>query len=107
MLKSEKVTYYNRKRGIIKKCIELSQICHQDVFLVIKDRHTGKLVEYNSTPDFDLEAVNMAKFDLNLESFSKFYNSDLELLGKNMTPLQFEQIETTYKRDLKRMPPRD
>ena len=107
MQKSEIVTYYKRKRGIIKKCIELSQICHQDVFLVIKDQHTGKLVEYNSSSDFNLEAVFKAKMDLNLESFSKFYNSDLELLGKNMTPMQFEQIQTTYKKDLKRQPPRD
>ena len=29
--------------------------------------------------------------------YSKYYNSDLPLLEVNMTPFQFEQIETTHK----------
>ena len=32
------VTYAKRKRGIIKKMIELSTMCGQDIFLVIFDK---------------------------------------------------------------------
>lgn len=32
------VTFSKRKRGVIKKMIELSRMCGQDIFLVIFDR---------------------------------------------------------------------
>ena len=55
--KEQRVTYFKRKRGCLKKCIELSQICGQDVFMVMIDRKNKRLVEFNSTPDYDLKAV--------------------------------------------------
>ena len=55
--KKQRVTYYKRKRGCLKKCIEMSTICDQDVFMVMLDKKTKMLIELNSTPEFDLKAV--------------------------------------------------
>ena len=55
--KEQKVTYFKRKRGCLKKCIELSTICGQDIFMVMIDKKSKRLVEFNSTQDFDLKAV--------------------------------------------------
>ena len=46
------VTYCKRKRGLIKKAIELSKLCDQYIFLVIFDVEKQKLVQYNSSSDF-------------------------------------------------------
>ena len=57
MVLSQRRTYYKRQRGILKKCIELSQKCKQDVYLVIFDRNSRKFVEFSSSDNFDLTAV--------------------------------------------------
>jgi phosphoribosyl-AMP cyclohydrolase len=57
--KEQRVTYYKRKRGCLKKCIEMSTICDQDVFMVMLDKKTKMLIELNSTPEFDLKAVTL------------------------------------------------
>ena len=55
--KEQRVSYFKRKRGCLKKCIELSMKCGQDVFMVMVDKKSKRLVEFNSTPDFDLKTV--------------------------------------------------
>ena len=62
MNKEDKVSYYKRIRGLLKKSIEMSTNCGQDVFVAIRDPITGKLVEFNSTEDFDIHAVIEAKY---------------------------------------------
>ena len=52
------VTYSKRKRGIIKKAIEISRMCGQDIFMIIFDKNKQKLVEYRSTKDFAINIVN-------------------------------------------------
>ena len=52
------VTYSKRKRGIIKKAIELSRMCGQDIFMIIFDKNKQKLVEYRSSQDFSINIVN-------------------------------------------------
>jgi len=55
---SQRVSLVKRRKGIVKKCIELNIMCQQDVFLVIFDRQKQKLLEYRSDPDMDLKLVS-------------------------------------------------
>ena len=40
------VTFCKRRRGILKKCIELSKMCEQKVFMVIYDPLKEKAVQF-------------------------------------------------------------
>lgn len=40
------VTYCKRKRGILKKAIELSSLCDQEIIMVIYDRERSRIVNY-------------------------------------------------------------
>ena len=51
------VTFCKRKRGFLKKAIEMSVLCGQDMFIVLFDREKQKLYEYNSTNEFDCKVV--------------------------------------------------
>ena len=55
--RKQEVTYFKRKRGLIKKCIEISNKCSRKVYLYMADEHNEQLVEYCSTPDFDISQV--------------------------------------------------
>ena len=37
-----------RKRTLIRKAIEVSQLCDLDIMILIQDRDTRKIIEYNS-----------------------------------------------------------
>lgn len=45
-------TYSKRKRNILKQCIELSNMCGQDICLTIFDKLRQKYALYQSSPDF-------------------------------------------------------
>lgn len=59
--KQRRVTYNKRKRGILKKAIELSSLCETDIFLVVLDRKNKTMVEFNSTREFNLR--NLGKLN--------------------------------------------
>ena len=50
--------YAQRKRGLLKKAMEISILCEQDLFLVLYDRKDKKLVSLTSSEDFTVEAVS-------------------------------------------------
>ena len=51
------VTYCKRKRGLIKKGIELAQLCDQFVYIVVFDKEKQRLVEFCSTSDFNSKII--------------------------------------------------
>ena len=56
---SRNVTYCKRKRGLVKKAIELSKLCNQYVYMVIFDKEKQRMIEYNSNLDFDYRVINL------------------------------------------------
>ena len=66
--KQERITYFKRKRGLLKKCIELSTRCNQKVYLFMADSDNDQLVEYCSTPDFNINQVLKTKTDLQINN---------------------------------------
>lgn len=52
------VTYCKRKKGLLKKAMELSILCGQCIYLVIYDKQKEKVVKYQNTLDFSLDTVD-------------------------------------------------
>jgi len=42
----KRITYSKRKKGIIKKAVEISLLCGQEVMLTIYNKNNNKLVVY-------------------------------------------------------------
>ena len=47
------ITFSKRKKGLIKKLMELSILCDVEIYTVMLDRNRKKLIEYRSVKDFD------------------------------------------------------
>ena len=47
------VCYRKRVKGLVKKAIELSIICDQDIEIVISDKTNAEVVVYRSSDDFN------------------------------------------------------
>ena len=54
---SKTVTYNKRKRGIIKKAVEISVLCGQSVLVAIHNKVNNKFVIYQSSPSFNSNEV--------------------------------------------------
>lgn len=52
------VTYCKRKKVLLKKSMELSILCGQDVSVIIHDKKKKSLVVYRSTPDFTSNKID-------------------------------------------------
>lgn len=55
---SRNVTYCKRKRGLIKKAMELSTLCDQHIYLMIFDSERQRLVQFSSSDDFSSKVVH-------------------------------------------------
>ena len=75
-LNSRKVTLCKRKKGLLKKSIELSILCNLSMFMLIYDKKQGKVVHYQSDP-----ADNILDF-FNTKCTREFYtNKDYVRVG--------------------------
>tara|TARA_B110000285_G_C14891575_1_gene498811 strand:+ start:103 stop:546 length:444 start_codon:yes stop_codon:yes gene_type:complete len=54
---SRNITYGKRHKGLIKKAMELSMLCGQEVFVSIYDKTKGKLVVYSSSEEVTIKEV--------------------------------------------------
>ena len=76
------VTFCKRKKGLIKKAIEVSKLCGKKVAVYILDEEAGKFVAYNCDPTFSLQAINKClngPLSRN-ELFERYNNNDYTAL---------------------------
>ena len=52
-----KVTFSKRKKGIIRKAIELSHLCGLEVYMMIFDPRRQMLIQLKSNDEFDADFV--------------------------------------------------
>jgi hypothetical protein len=60
-----RVTSSKRKRGLIKKAIELSEMCGLDIFLVVFNKEKQTFSALNTDEDFDVDVVSHILDDVN------------------------------------------
>ena len=80
--KARHITYCKRKRGVLKKVIELSTLCGQDVCLAIFDNERHRMVDYRSNPSMTFETVQTLTSEPLASRFhmEHFTNDDLHIL---------------------------
>ena len=99
------VTFCKRKRGILKKAIELSRLCDQHIFMVIFDKTKQRIIEFSSKDTFNAKVVSKLT-NPQLESFinhQKYTNDDFHLFQKGE---KAEAAERKPKTPQKEEPPK-
>ena len=81
---ARKIALEQRKQRLIKRAIELSVLCEQEIHLVILDKKTNNISEFNSSKDFDESAVTWAK-NSRKGVHQKYSCEDLDELNKSET----------------------
>lgn len=94
-IKQKRITYNKRKRGILKKAIELSALCETEIFLVVLDRRNKTMVEFNSSREFNLKTVS--KLDKKQYQYDFFLNDDYRALENCISENQFVRAHTAYR----------
>jgi len=51
------VAFCKRKRGFLKKAIELSRLCDQKIFMVMYDSDKDRVIQYSSDTTFQLKGA--------------------------------------------------
>jgi hypothetical protein len=90
------VTLNKRKRGIIRKAIELCRLCDQEIYIAIFDKSNQTFVQYKSTDMINPEKlIEMQK--LTSLQHEKYDNGDYDQLsGKFITRDQFVAIQNKH-----------
>ena len=74
-----------RKRTLLRKAIEVSQLCSLDILIIIRDKETNKIIEYgsgkNDTEQFSLNEAIRAKMS---GQYLPIYYNDTSY--KHLTP---------------------
>lgn len=74
------VTFCKRKKGVIKKAMELSKLCGFDVMMSIFDKEKNRLIMYQSKKDFgpyrvvELLSINETK----TKYYEEYQNKDFD-----------------------------
>ena len=98
---NSQITYYKRKKGLIKKALELSLLCDVEVLLVIVDKKNKLSItsSKNSAKDFinnyllDLEHQKI-KEEISLKDYSKMFKQNKEIIKNiNQKEINSESIK--------------
>lgn len=87
------ITFWKRKRGLLKKAMELSMLCDKHVYVMIFDKQKQKGIEFKSHDDFDARLISVLtkpKFESQI-TFQKFDNSHYSEINE----LTKRQLETS------------
>lgn len=78
------VAFCKRKRGFLKKAIELSCLCDQRILIIIYDEERGRVVQFSSEDNFQIgqayQAIKRARAPDNQNNYEKFNNDDYQRL---------------------------
>ena len=80
------ITYGKRYKGLIKKAMELSMLCDQQIFLSIYDQTKEKLVIYSSKENVDTSCIDKCREkneNLANENFEHYLDRDYSLFEDN------------------------
>jgi len=83
-----KVTFCKRKRGVLKKAMELSILCDVTMFVYVYDKKTQRVIHYSSDENNDLMDI------FNLKNHREFYtNRDYIRMGGRPTDIDIKNID--------------
>ena len=78
------VAFCKRRRGLLKKAIEMSRMCETRVFLILVDPAKDKAVQFQSHADFSLseayKSVNRIRKAARPGGFENYTNDDYAML---------------------------
>lgn len=80
------VTFVKRKRGLIKKAMELSILCNKEVLVYIYDQKKNGIVSYEANPStFSISDLQkkLADFSAEVAHLESYDNTDFDLLKEN------------------------
>ena len=84
--------FCKRRRGIIKKVIEMSSTCAQRIFLVAYDPEKNKAFQFSSDPDFSFseayQAVRRIRKSNQPHNFEMYGNEDYDRLDLDLRTLR-------------------
>lgn len=104
--KRRDVSYCKRKRGLIKKIIELSNLCHHDIYLCIFEKEKQKIMEYRTNIDFNHEVISgLLHPDIVIELQHELYTNkshqeEFMRKGDDFDPLDSEGDENNVAKKL-------
>ena len=100
------VAFCKRKRGFLKKAIELSRLCDQKIFMVMYDPDKDRVIQYSSEQGFSfqsaLETVKRIRKSENAAHSYEYYTNDdynkFELI--DFRTLRYKSKDTTGGEDV-------
>ena len=91
-----KVCLCKRKKGLLKKAIELSVLCDLEIFMLVYDKTHSRVTHYASNEDFDMMTLFNSKCQRDFFSnfdYSRVGGSSSEIDSKYVPSGKVQEIE--------------